>query len=75
MSALSKIKEGKSTYAIQRKRLEIFEILHNGRQHQPGVKHYRRNVRILKRDELVDPIKGEFLEDVAAASGEHEVGN
>jgi hypothetical protein len=33
------------------------------------------NVRILKCDELVEPVKGEFGEDVAAVSGEHEVGS
>jgi hypothetical protein len=58
---------------IQRKLLKIFQIPHNGCHHRPAVKYYRMNVRVFKCDELVEP--GEFGEDVAAASAEHEVGS
>ena len=33
------------------------------------------DIQILKSDELVEPVNGEFDEDLAAASGEHEAGS
>lgn len=60
---------------IQRKWVSFRKVVQNRRgQHRSGVEHHYSNIRVFKRDKLVEPVEGKFCEGVAAFSGGNEVG-
>ena len=57
-------RERKSQTRIQCKWASYRKVVQNRGQHRFGVEHHCSNIRVVKRDKLVDPVEGELCQDV-----------